>query len=69
MTTFIGLLLRLPPDLHAALKEAAQKDVRSMHGQIMFLLRQALILQALSGPDHLTNCSISKSGSSSESVV
>ena len=43
MTNFINHLLRLPPELHAAIKEAARKDVRSMNGQILFLLQQAIL--------------------------
>ena len=38
----IPLTLRLPEDLHAALVERAQVDARSLNGQIVFLLREAL---------------------------
>ena len=31
-------LLRLPPELHAQLKEAAIRDGRSLHGQIIRIL-------------------------------
>ena len=34
--------LRLPDDLHAALKAAAEQDERSMNGEILWLLRSAL---------------------------
>ena len=42
MDNVIGFLLRLPPDLYDALKESARKDLRSVNGQILFLLRQAI---------------------------
>lgn len=35
-------LLRLPPDLHAELKRWAATELRSLNGQIEFLLRDAL---------------------------
>lgn len=35
-------LLRLPPDLHAQLRGWAAQDLRSLNGQIEFLLREAL---------------------------
>lgn len=35
-------LLRLPPDLHAALKRWAAQDLRSLNGQIEYLLREAV---------------------------
>ncbi|MDQ6669421.1 MAG: toxin-antitoxin system HicB family antitoxin [Chloroflexota bacterium] len=38
----IPLTLRLPQDLHAALVERAQLEGRSLNGQIVFLVRQAL---------------------------
>ena len=38
----IPLTVRLPEDLHAALVERAQLDARSLNGQIIFLLREAL---------------------------
>jgi hypothetical protein len=36
------LNLRLPDDLHAALKAAADEDQRSLNGEILWLLRAAL---------------------------
>jgi hypothetical protein len=35
-------LLRLDPELHAALQRWADDELRSLNGQIEFLLRQAL---------------------------
>ncbi len=37
-----AFLLRLPPDLHAQLRGWAAQDLRSLNGQIEFLLREAL---------------------------
>jgi hypothetical protein len=37
-----GFLLRLPPKLLAELKSWAAQDLRSLNGQIEFLLRDAL---------------------------
>lgn len=37
-----AFLLRLPPDLHAELKRWAAADLRSLNGQIEYLLREAL---------------------------
>jgi len=37
-----GFLLRLPPPLLAELKSWAANDLRSLNGQIEFLLREAL---------------------------
>lgn len=34
--------VRLPADLRAALTQAAQEDQRTMHGQMLYLLRLAL---------------------------
>lgn len=36
------MTLRLPLDLSAALKKWAERDERSLHGQVIFLLRQAV---------------------------
>jgi hypothetical protein len=35
--------LRLTPDLHAALVALAAKEGRSLHGQIIFMLRRAVM--------------------------
>jgi hypothetical protein len=37
-----AFLLRLNPDLHAALQRWADDELRSLNGQLEFLLRQAL---------------------------
>lgn len=37
-----SFLLRLPPDLHHELKRWAASELRSLNGQIEFLLRDAL---------------------------
>ncbi len=37
-----AFLLRLPPDLHAQLRSWAAHDLRSLNGQIEFLLREAV---------------------------
>lgn len=37
-----AFLLRLPPDLHAHLKRWAASELRSLNGQIEFLLRDAV---------------------------
>lgn len=38
----IRFALRLTPDLHAALVSLAAKEGRSLHGQIVYMLRKAL---------------------------
>ena len=42
MPKTVPLTLRLPQDLHSALVERAKLDARSLNGQIIFLLREAL---------------------------
>jgi len=37
-----AFLLRIDADLHAALQRWAEEDLRSLNGQIEFLLRQAV---------------------------
>ena len=37
-----GFLLRLPPELHEELRRWASQELRSLNGQIEFLLRDAL---------------------------
>lgn len=46
-----AFLLRLPPDLHAALRSWAAQDLRSLNGQIEFLLREALRKRRGKGSD------------------
>lgn len=38
----VRFILRLSPDLHAALTEWAREEERSLNAQIVYLLRQAL---------------------------
>lgn len=38
----VNFNLRLPDDLHAAVKAAAERDGRSAHGQMLWYLRQAV---------------------------
>jgi hypothetical protein len=38
----IRFVLRLPPDLHEELKTLAARERRSLHGQILYLLQQAV---------------------------
>ncbi|KND31422.1 hypothetical protein IQ63_26620 [Streptomyces acidiscabies] len=38
----VNFNLRLPDDLHAAIKAAAEHDGRSAHGQMLWYLRQAV---------------------------
>ena len=42
MTERKPFLLRLPPDLHDELRAWADADLRSLNGQIEFLLRDAV---------------------------
>lgn len=37
-----AFLLRLPPELHEELRRWASQELRSLNGQIEFLLRQAV---------------------------
>jgi hypothetical protein len=37
-----AFLLRLPPELHAALEQWAADELRSVNGQIEYLLQQAV---------------------------
>ena len=37
-----AFLLRLPPELHGELRRWASQELRSLNGQIEFLLRQAV---------------------------
>lgn len=38
----VRFILRLSPDLHAALTEWAREEERSLNGQIAYLLRRAV---------------------------
>ncbi len=38
-----AFLLRLDPAVHAAIQRWAEEDLRSLNGQIEFVLRQALV--------------------------
>lgn len=38
----VRFMLRLPPDLHSALLKWAENEQRSLHGQVIYLLRKAL---------------------------
>lgn len=42
MAEIVNLLLRLPSDMHATLTEWARREQRSLHGQIIYLLRRAI---------------------------
>jgi hypothetical protein len=41
MAEFLRFALRLPLDLHKKLKAMAERESRSLHGQIIYLLRKA----------------------------
>lgn len=38
----LRFVLRLPEDLHAALAALAKREGRSLHGQIIYMLRKAM---------------------------
>lgn len=42
MGDVIRFLLRLPPDVHEELKAWADREERSLHAQILYVLRRAL---------------------------
>lgn len=42
MNEIVRFVLRLPPDLHAQLKALAEREDRSLHAQILHLLKRAL---------------------------
>ena len=46
-----AFLLRLPPELHAALEKWAADELRSVNGQIEYLLRQALAKRGVRLPE------------------
>jgi hypothetical protein len=45
------LTLRLPTDLHDALKELARRESRSVNGQIVYLLREAVSRASRQAPE------------------
>lgn len=38
----VKLMLRLPPDVHAAIVEIAKQETRSLNGQLVYFLRKAV---------------------------
>lgn len=42
MGEIVRFVLRLPPDLHEELKNWAEREERSLHAQIVYILRRAL---------------------------
>jgi hypothetical protein len=42
MAEFLRFALRIPTDLHEKLKAMAERESRSLHGQIIYLLRKAV---------------------------
>ena len=42
MGDIVRFVLRLPPELHRKLKELAERENRSLHGQILYILRRAV---------------------------
>lgn len=42
MPRTVNINLRLPPDVHEAVKAAAERETRSLNGQIVQMLREAL---------------------------
>ncbi len=42
MADVLRFVLRLPPDLHGQLKELADREGRSLHGQILYMLRECV---------------------------
>ena len=49
-----AFLLRITPDLWAALEEWAQQELRSVNGQIEYILRQAVLKRKGPGGDKRT---------------
>ena len=47
-------VLRLPGDLYVALQELAEEEMRSVHGETVFLLKEALIARGKLGEPQLT---------------
>jgi hypothetical protein len=42
MDGVVRFIMRFPPELHRELKDLAQREGRSLHGQIVYMLRRAL---------------------------
>lgn len=42
MPAVVNVTLRLDPELHKALQELAEREERSLHGQIVYMLRKQL---------------------------
>ena len=40
-----SFLLKLPPEMHTALSELAAKEYRSMNAQIVYMLRNSLVVE------------------------
>ena len=53
-------LLRLPPKLHAELRAWAEQEMRSLNGQIEYLLRQAVVKRDRRAADRLADDEESK---------
>lgn len=45
MKEVVTFLLRLPPELHEKLKALAEREERSLHAQIIYILRRAIDAQ------------------------
>ena len=59
MPKVVPLTARLPEDLHAALVERAALDARSLNGELIFLLREALFPLVEADAYQLTRQSVS----------
>jgi hypothetical protein len=47
----VNVVIRLPRALHAALVRLAGRDLRSLNGEMLFLLRREVIIEG-EDPDH-----------------
>ncbi|WP_156470167.1 Arc family DNA-binding protein [Acetobacter cerevisiae] len=50
LRTGTQMKIRLPPEVHAHVKEMASRQERSLNGHIVFLLRQEMEKEKASGP-------------------
>jgi hypothetical protein len=58
-----GLMLRLPPDLHVAVRQLAEDERRSLNSQLIILVELGLQqLGKFPDPDDLTNRPIDRFG-------